>query len=208
VVNPVINVRGLTKCYGTPAVDNVEFTVIEGEIFGILGVYGAGKMATVECLQGLRRPDGGHMRVLGLDLRTAALQLRSRLGSQLRAAALPDRRRVEEAVRLFGDGDRRSADGPLGTWNLGRPRRSSFASLSGGQWPPRFIALALDGPQVAAFDELTLGLDPLARSDVSGVPWRFDSRESMGAEASRQHAMQTGPHSTAAPAVPYRDVCR
>jgi ABC-type multidrug transport system ATPase subunit len=94
------------------------------------------------------------------------------------------------------------------TWKLGRPRRSRFASLSGGQWPPRFIALALDGPQVAAFDELTLGLDPLARSDVSGVPWRFDSRESMGAEASRQHAMQTGPHSTAAPAVPYRDVCR
>jgi ABC-type multidrug transport system ATPase subunit len=175
VVNPVINVRGLTKCYGTPAVDNVEFTVIEGEIFGILGVNGAGKMATVECLQGLRRPDGGHMRVLGLDLRTAALQLRSRLGSQLRAAALPDRRRVEEAVRLFGDGDRRSADGPLGTWNLGRPRRSSFASLSRGQRQRLFLALALlIRPEVASFDRLTQGLDPLARGDVWGAPWSLD----------------------------------
>jgi ABC-2 type transport system ATP-binding protein len=164
----VIEVDGLTKRYGAHlAVDDVGFTVTEGEIFGILGVNGAGKTTTVECLQGLRRPDGGHMRVLGLDPRTAGSQLRALVGSQLQASALPDRLRVDEAVRLFGDGDRRSADELLDTWDLTALRRSSFASLSGGQRQRLFIALALlNQPRVVFFDELTQGLDPLARSDV------------------------------------------
>ena len=164
----VIDVRGLMKRYGAHlAVDDVGFTVTEGEIFGILGVNGAGKTTTVECLQGLRRPDGGHMRVLGLDPLTARSRLRALVGSQLQASALPDRLRVDEAVRLFGDGDRQSAETLLDTWDLTRLRRSSFASLSGGQRQRLFIALALlNEPRVVFFDELTQGLDPLARGDV------------------------------------------
>jgi ABC-2 type transport system ATP-binding protein len=164
----VIEVQGLTKHYGEHlAVDDVAFTVTQGEVFGILGVNGAGKTTTVECLQGLRRPDGGHMRVLGLDPRTAGSQLRGLVGSQLQDSALPDRLRVEEAALLFGGGDRRSADQVLETWNLGALRRSSFASLSGGQRQRLFIALALiNRPRVVFFDELTQGLDPLARAEV------------------------------------------
>jgi ABC-2 type transport system ATP-binding protein len=143
--------------------------VTEGEIFGILGVNGAGKTTTVECLQGLRRPDSGRMRVLGLDPRTARSQLRALVGSQLQASALPDRLRVDEAVLLFGDGDRYSADRLLETWNLAALGRTSFASLSGGQRQRLFIALALlNEPRVVFFDELTQGLDPLARGEV----WR------------------------------------
>lgn len=109
------------------------------------------------------------MRVLGVDPRTAGSQLRALVGSQLQDSALPDRLRVEEAVLLFGDGDRHSADRLLETWNLTGLRRSSFASLSGGQRQRLFIALALlNAPRVVFFDELTQGLDPLARSDV----WR------------------------------------
>jgi ABC-2 type transport system ATP-binding protein len=167
----VIEVEGLTKRYGAHlAVDDVGFTVSEGEIFGVLGVNGAGKTTTVECLQGLRRPDGGRMRVLGLDPRTARSQLRAMVGSQLQASALPDRLRVDEAVRLFGDGDRGSARRLLDTWSLAALGRSSFASLSGGQRQRLFIALALlNEPRVVFFDELTQGLDPLARSDVWGA---------------------------------------
>jgi ABC-2 type transport system ATP-binding protein len=166
----VIEVEGLTKRYGERvAVDDVGFTVAEGEIFGILGVNGAGKTTTVECLQGLRRPDRGRMGVLGLDPRTAGSRLRALVGSQLQASALPDRLQVEEAVLLFGDGDRHRADRLLETWKLVGLRRASFASLSGGQRQRLFIALALlNAPRVVFFDELTQGLDPLARSDV----WR------------------------------------
>ena len=167
-VTAVIEVQGLVKRYGDHvAVDDVGFRVAEGEIFGILGVNGAGKTTTVECLQGLRRPDGGRMRVLGLDPRSDRSRLRALVGSQLQASALPDRLRVEEAVRLFGEGDRRSADALLDTWKLAGLRRSSFAALSGGQRQRLFIALALlNQPQVVFFDELTQGLDPLARGDV------------------------------------------
>jgi len=67
----VIEVRGLTKGYGGRAVvDGISFHVDQGEIFGILGPNGAGKTTAVECLEGLRKRDGGEVRILGLDPRT------------------------------------------------------------------------------------------------------------------------------------------
>ncbi len=67
---PIIEVSGLRKTYGRRrAVDDVGFTVHEGEIFGILGPNGAGKTTAVECLGGLRRPGAGTVRVAGLDPR-------------------------------------------------------------------------------------------------------------------------------------------
>src|SRR3990172_5984952 len=64
----VVSVDGLRKAYGaTVAVADVSFSVARGEIFGLLGPNGAGKTTTVECVQGLRRAGGGHIRVLGLD---------------------------------------------------------------------------------------------------------------------------------------------
>ena len=65
-VEPVIAVDGLTKRYGKlTVVDHISLEVGRGEIFGILGRNGAGKTTTIECLPGLRRADGGQMRVLG-----------------------------------------------------------------------------------------------------------------------------------------------
>ena len=80
----VIVLEHLRKTYGRKvAVDDVSFAVEAGEIFGILGPNGAGKTTTVECLQGLRAPDGGTMRVLGLDPTNRSAELRQRIGSQL-----------------------------------------------------------------------------------------------------------------------------
>ena len=62
----VIDVEHLKKKYGSViAVNDVSFNVTEGEIFGLLGPNGAGKTTTVECLQGLRNPDSGNIRLLG-----------------------------------------------------------------------------------------------------------------------------------------------
>ncbi len=98
----VIELEHLRKTYGRKvAVDDVCFAVEAGEIFGILGPNGAGKTTTVECLQGLRAPDGGTMRVLGLDPTNRSGELRQRIGSQLQDSALPGRLRVAEAVELF-----------------------------------------------------------------------------------------------------------
>jgi ABC-2 type transport system ATP-binding protein len=166
-MTPVIEVEGLTKSYGaTSAVEGVSFQVGEGEIFGILGPNGAGKTTTVEILQGLRSPDGGLVRVLGLDPARQTHQLRRRIGSQLQESALPDRIKVWEALDLFASVTPGAADWQLllERWGLTGKAKASFASLSGGQRQRLFVALALVGaPEVVFLDELTQGLDPAAR---------------------------------------------
>jgi len=166
-MSAVITVDGLHKVYGhTVAVDDVSFSVEEGEIFGILGPNGAGKTTTVECLQGLRRPDGGALRVLGLDPTHEAAELRQRIGSQLQDAALPGRLRVFEALELFAAFARTPVDPAvlLDRWRLQEQRDQAFDSLSGGQRQRLFIALAfVNAPELVFLDELTQGLDPQAR---------------------------------------------
>jgi ABC-2 type transport system ATP-binding protein len=166
-INPIIEVRNLRKTYGTTiAVDDISFEVNESEIFGLLGPNGAGKTTTVECLQALRRPDSGTIRVLGLDPRTQAQALRRRIGSQLQESALPDRIRVWEALDLFASVAPDASDWHilLEQWGLAEKRKASFASLSGGQRQRLFIALALvNNPRVVFLDEMTTGLDPAAR---------------------------------------------
>ena len=91
----VIDVRHLHKRYGSfVGVEDVSFSVDQGEIFGILGPNGAGKTTTVECIQGLREPSGGEIRMLGVDAIRDRGQLRRRIGSQLQESALPDRIKV------------------------------------------------------------------------------------------------------------------
>jgi ABC-2 type transport system ATP-binding protein len=165
--DPIIQVEHLKKRYGDfTAVEDVSFAVTEGEIFGILGPNGSGKTTVVECLQGLRRPDGGRLRVLDLDPTTEASRLRPMIGSQLQESALPDRIRVWEALDFFsslnGNGDPWST--VMEEWNLTEKRSASYTSLSGGQRQRLFVALALvNAPKVVFLDEMTTGLDPSAR---------------------------------------------
>ena len=78
----VIEVEELRKTYGSQvAVDGVSLEVSRGEIFGLLGPNGAGKTTMVECIQGLRRPDSGRVRVLGMDPQRETEALRRRIGS-------------------------------------------------------------------------------------------------------------------------------
>ncbi|MET7992233.1 ABC transporter ATP-binding protein [Amycolatopsis sp. NPDC005232] len=167
---PVIEVQHLHKTYGDKvAVDDVSFTVERGEIFGILGPNGAGKTTTVECLEGLRTPDGGMLSVLGLDPRHDRHELRQSLGVQLQESRLPDRLRVGEALELYSSFYRKPADTErlLGLLGLTHQRDTAYKKLSGGQQQRLSIALALVGsPEIAVLDELTTGLDPQARRDT------------------------------------------
>jgi ABC-2 type transport system ATP-binding protein len=163
----VITVENLRKTYGDAvAVEDVSFSVEEGEIFGILGPNGAGKTTTVECLQGLREADGGLMRVFDLDPQTQINELRRRIGSQLQDSALPGRIKVEEALRLFASlaHDPIDPEDLIRRWRLEEQRDQTFDSLSGGQRQRLFIALAfVNDPELVFLDELTQGLDPQSR---------------------------------------------
>jgi len=165
-----IEVEGLHKRYGaTVAVDDVSFSVDEGEIFGILGPNGAGKTTTVECVEGLREPDAGRIEVMGLHPRRDASRLREILGVQLQESQLPDKLRVDEALDLYRSFYRRPADvdGLVEVLELGAVLGTRYGKLSGGQAQRLSIALALIGrPRIAVLDELTTGLDPQARRDT------------------------------------------
>ncbi|RFS83533.1 ABC transporter ATP-binding protein [Actinomadura spongiicola] len=164
---PVIEVRNLRKLYrAKPAVADVSFTVAKGEIFGILGPNGAGKTTTVECVTGLRRPDSGTVRVLGLDPRRDGRRLREKVGVQLQQCELPGRLTVREALELYASFYDDPADPArlIRRWGLTEKRDTPFGKLSGGQKQRLSIALALvGGPDIVVLDELTTGLDPQAR---------------------------------------------
>lgn len=174
--DPVIHAERLEKRYGrTVAVADVSLTVHRGEIVGVLGRNGAGKTTTVEMIGGLREPDGGTVRVLGLDPGGPAADraaLRERVGLQLQESALPLRITVREAVEeyaCFYD-DPADPDELLRDLGLADKAGTQFRALSGGQKQRLSIALALVGnPEVAILDELTTGLDPQARRDTWDV---------------------------------------
>ncbi|MFJ6101779.1 ABC transporter ATP-binding protein [Streptomyces sp. NPDC092359] len=165
-----IEVRGLRKTYGgRRVVDGVSFEVGEGEVFGILGPNGAGKTTTVECVEGLRAPDEGLVRVCGLDPAARRADLTRVLGVQLQESELQPRLTVREALDLYASFYPRPADRHALAERLGLlPHLGTrFARLSGGQKQRLFVALALIGdPRVVVLDELTTGLDPRARREV------------------------------------------
>jgi ABC-2 type transport system ATP-binding protein len=163
----VVRVRGLVKSYGgVRAVAGIDLDIARGEVFAILGPNGAGKTTTVEILQGMRRPDRGLVRVLGLDPDAAGDRLRRRIGAQLQDAALPERMRVGEALQLFASlhpSPRPTAE-LVDEWQLGPLLRRPVSALSGGERQRLFVALALVGrPELVFLDELTQNLDPHAR---------------------------------------------
>ncbi|MDX3755830.1 ABC transporter ATP-binding protein [Streptomyces mirabilis] len=166
----VIEVTGLRKSYGgRPVVDGVSFAVEEGEIFGILGPNGAGKTTTVECVEGLRIPDAGRVRVTGLDPVADHEQVARVLGAQLQESELQAKLTVREALELYAAFYPHPADWRPLAERLGLTAKlaTRFAKLSGGQKQRLFIALALIGnPRVVVLDELTTGLDPRARRDT------------------------------------------
>lgn len=158
----VVEVKGLTRYYkGVLAVDNIDFTVYQGEIFGLLGPNGAGKTTTLEILEGLRRPDQGEIRIMGLDPHTDPTRLFPLMGVQLQTANLPDTIQVQEAVNLFAAYHRVSPSLTiLEDLGLLEKKNAQYHTLSTGQKRKLALALAiLHNPSLIFFDEPTAGLD-------------------------------------------------
>jgi len=164
---PVIRVEGLIKTYGeTRAVDGISFEVPGGTIFGMLGPNGAGKTTTVEVLEGLRQPDAGEVRVLGIDAVRDADQLRARIGVSLQTAALYPKLTVFEVLTLFRAfyPSGREPDDLIQLMDLGEKRSTRTQNLCGGQRQRLSVALALvNNPELVFLDEPTTGMDPAAR---------------------------------------------
>jgi ABC-2 type transport system ATP-binding protein len=170
---PAVSVSNLRKRYGAvEALSGVSFEVAGGEILGLLGPNGAGKTTALECILGLRRPDGGSIHINGLDLRTHAAQVKLLVGAQLQGAALQDKITPRQALDLFGSfyAQRHSTARLLSRFDLEAKADAAFATLSGGQRQRLFLALALvNRPALLVLDEPTAGLDPQARRALRGL---------------------------------------
>ncbi len=169
----IVWVHNLRKSYGdVRAVDGISFHVRRAEIFGILGPNGAGKTTTLEIVEGLRVPDGGNVRVLGLLPHRDADVLVRRVGIQLQEAELPRRLKVRELFALFAAWYEHTLpiDEVIETLELQEQAQTFFGKLSGGQKQRVFAGLALiNDPDLIFLDEITTGLDAHIRRRI----WAF-----------------------------------
>ena len=154
------------------AVRGVSFEISDGEIFGLLGPNGAGKTSTLECVVGLRDPDGGRVEICGVDAIRQPKEVRQRIGAVLQHTALQDQITPREALQLFSSFYRRTAkiETLLERFQLNDKADVYFNTLSGGQRQRLAIALAvLNEPEFLLLDEPTAGLDPQSRRDLHSI---------------------------------------
>ena len=163
----IVEVKNLCKSYRKiKAVDDISFKIYKGEIFGLVGPNGAGKTTAIECIEGLRKPDSGSLKVMDLNPTSNGRTLRNSIGIQLQESQLPARLKVWEAISLFSSFYKKNIESTplLKELGLEEKKSSCFDKISGGQKQRLFIALALlNDPDLIFLDELTTGLDPQAR---------------------------------------------
>jgi ABC-2 type transport system ATP-binding protein len=163
-----ISVSDLQKRYASvTAVDHLSFDVRAGEVFGLLGPNGAGKTTTVEVLEGYRKPDGGHARVLDLDPWADGPRVRPQIGVMLQEGGLYPGLKPRELLRLFASYYEQPDDPDrlLDVVGLRDAVGTAVRRLSGGQAQRLSLACALIGrPRVLFLDEPTAGMDPHARA--------------------------------------------
>jgi len=168
-----VEVESLTVRYGdVTAADGVSFTAAAGRVTCVLGPNGAGKTSTVECLEGLRRPSGGRLAVLGLDPHADHAALTPRIGVMLQEGGAYPAVRPLQALRHAAALYPR-ADDPvalLDRLGLTGLEKRAWRQLSGGEQRRLALALALVGrPEVAFLDEPTAGVDPAGRAVIREV---------------------------------------
>ncbi|MGH8969995.1 MAG: ABC transporter ATP-binding protein [Actinomycetes bacterium] len=163
----VVEVVDLVKRYGgTTAVDGLSLGVRRGSVTAVLGPNGAGKTTTIETCEGYRRPDGGSVRVLGLDPVADAACLRPRVGVMLQSGGVYPGVKAAEMLRHMAALHAHPLDVGLLTdrLGLGASGGTAYRRLSGGQQQRLSLAMAVVGrPELVFLDEPTAGLDPQAR---------------------------------------------
>jgi ABC-2 type transport system ATP-binding protein len=169
-MDSVLAVQNLSVKYGAlRAVDDVSFSVGEGEIFGLLGPNGAGKTTALSAIEGLLPMAGGAVSIAGFSVATAPLDARANVGLQLQTTSFHRDLPIVEIVRLYAalygaPLNAAAIDAKLKTAGLFDERSRVARKLSGGQQQRLSLLIAmLHEPPLVLLDEPTEGLDPQSR---------------------------------------------
>src|SRR5829696_3169919 len=171
----VLELRGLTRRYGEVlALDDVSFTVGEGQMFGFIGPNGAGKTTTMRIVLGVLEPDGGEVRWRG---RPVDLETRTRFGYMPEERGLYPKMRVLDQLAYFASLHglaRAEASSAAERWlerlGIADRARDRVESLSlGNQQRVQLGAALVHGPELLVLDEPFSGLDPVGVDVLSGV---------------------------------------
>lgn len=170
-VTVAIHAQGLTKSYGrVRALFGVDLNVQRGSIAGFLGPNGAGKTTTIRCLLDLIRPNGGTLKVAGIDPQTDPVAVRSLVGYLPGELHLDDNMTSEGALRFFN-----ALRGKRAEWRyveelaerLDLDIKRPIKNLSSGNKKKTGVIQALmHKPEILMLDEPTAGLDPLMQREV------------------------------------------
>jgi ABC-2 type transport system ATP-binding protein len=160
-------VEDLRMRYGDKvAVDGLSLAVARGSVTAVLGPNGAGKTTTLETCEGYRKPQGGTVRVLGLDPQTQRGALLPRIGVMLQSGGAWSGVRALEMLHYISTLHRQPLDVAMLVERLGLEScgRTPYRRLSGGEQQRLALAMAIVGrPELVFVDEPTAGMDPQAR---------------------------------------------
>lgn len=166
----VIRVEQLSKSYhGKPVLENLSFSLQQGQYLGLLGANGAGKSTSIECILGTKDKDWGEVNILGMDPMRDRKRLFQKVGVQFQDSNYQREIKVDELCEVTSSFYKDSLDWKelLGKFGIIDKEKSNVKDLSGGERQRLFIALTLiPKPEILFMDELTTGLDARARREV------------------------------------------
>lgn len=177
---PIISVKNLTKSYGnTLAVDDINFEVFTGEVFGILGPNGAGKTTTMEIMETVIIKTSGEVRIDGLEVDQYPFEIKKRIGIQLQSTNFFPELTLKEIIDLFTDIYCIDVDieNLLSSIGLTDKINCTVDQLSKGQQQRFSLATCLiSNPKIIFLDEPTTGLDPQARRSIWNIVKELQSK--------------------------------
>lgn len=171
-MNEILEVKGLSKSYGSFSLQDVSFTLMEGCITGFIGVNGAGKTTTIKSLLGLSPRDGGEIRMSGRSIDGHEREFRNRIGVVLDEGCFYDELTLQEMKSVLAPAYSQWDDADFRKYmvRFGLNPRQTIATLSKGMRMKYAIALALSHhAELLIMDEPNSGLDPEVRMELTDI---------------------------------------